>query len=146
MQPAVNLASKPVPKPVNYGRTGPGSRVQALGDKMRQETSMALEQGLKHGSFQTGLETLVSKVAGSMPVAEHMAAQGHPAPATAPMAAPPAANPAAAQGRWGWGKKTLALGGLGVAGGMAMGMGAQHQNDEQKYPLVYAPMGQGSFY
>ena len=55
----------PAPKPVNYGRSGPGSAMHALGEKMRQETAQALEQALKHASFTTGLEPLM-KAAGLM--------------------------------------------------------------------------------
>ncbi len=110
----------PAPKPVNYGRTGPGSTVHMLGEKMRQETAQALEQGLKHASFSTGLEALVSKTAGPLDAVKGFAGKaiGKAAPWV-------------------------------VGGGLAVGAGAlghmaynnAKQDELQRHnPLVYSPM------
>ncbi len=240
MQPAQPKPRVPSPtRPVNYGRTAPGTHLSALGDKMRTETSQALEQLLKQGSLTTGLEGLLAKVAMNIgpstavhPEAMHpqyaaraaarnvanqsrVQAQGvvplsqqrlpmH-TPQGAPVGAPavgaarndaamqmrtnqhawerandplmaevhgmadhalahgslptPAAAPSApsALQRFGQGAsnvggrigrgigKGLLWGGLGTAGALALGLGAQNEEDARHERLVYAPLGGGMY-
>ena len=116
---------KPAPQtPRAKAPTSPG-----LGSKMRLETSHALEQMLKKGAFQTGLEDLV-KAASALPTAS-MAAQPHPLMAAA------RALPGQA---WGAVKRPLGLAALGAAGAVAYVMHRQNVEDHEKNPLVYAPL------
>lgn len=104
------------PKPVNYGRTGPGSAVHALGEKMREETAKALEQGLKHASFSTGLEGLVKQAAGIGSFASNMVSKAKP-----------------------W----VIGGGLAVGAGALGHMAYRNMKQDElqrNNPLVYSPM------
>ncbi len=110
-----------------------------LGQKMREETSRALERGLKTGGFRTGLEDLVKRAttlppaanAVSLPFARTVPAGGLPA-------LPPA--PRAPNRFMRGGMKTLGLAGLGAAGALAYGAHTQNENDRRQNALIYAPM------
>lgn len=133
--PRAPRPTTPPPKPVNYGRTGPGTHLESVGAKMRQETAQALEQLMKHGSFATGLEETVKlAIAMRMPT---------PTPGMASRAATAVGGAARATGK---AMRPLAYGaGIGLAGaGLGLGALAHHtaQADEQarRPSLVYSPM------
>ena len=109
-------------RPIPYGRTGPGTRQQLLGDKVRQETSMALERLLKQGSFRTGLESVIQKVAQQLSL-----------PLRMPQVTP---HPGLLR-RYGI---PLALGGA-TAGAIGL-LGGMHglEEDRKRDALVYSPL------
>jgi hypothetical protein len=112
----------PAPRPRQLASPG-------LGDKMRSETSRALESALGGDrTFTTGLENLVKAAAG-LPTAQIAA----PHPLMAATRALP--------GRmWGAVRKPLMLGALGAGGALAYGMHRQNEEDRANQQLVYAPM------
>lgn len=135
----------PPPRPLAYGRTAPGAQMANLGDRMRQETSSALEQLLKHGSFATGLEPLI-KAALAMETPVGMGAGILNKFKQAPAALGEGFSSVGRGIRGALpGKGTLGLAALGAGGALAYGIHRQNQQDRQNYPLVYAPM-QGSYY
>jgi len=162
------FASKPPPKapaPRPSARATPG-----LGDKMRSETSRALESALGEGrKFATGLEKVVKAAAATvaaLPTARIVAPNSRVrtpvhAPAPPPMtpegaqivSLPKPSHPLVAAARalpgqlqelpgraWGAAKRPLALGALGAAGALAYGLHQQNQHDRENQRLVYAPL------
>jgi hypothetical protein len=132
-------------RPIQYGRNLPGTRQQVLGDKVRQETSMALEQLLKHGSFRTGLEPFISKMAEAQQLSFgnllHERATGFSAPPAAPAAAPKASP--IVGGRPGFLRRfglPLALG-AGAASALSLASGMKGlEEDRRRDALVYSPL------
>lgn len=119
------MPQAPTPRPKTKTMT-PG-----LGEKMRSETSKALETMLKRGSFQTGLEGLV-KMASGIPTAQASGASLGTRLWGATRALPGQA--------WSVARKPLALAGLGAAGALAYGMHRQNVEDRERNALLYAPM------
>lgn len=115
--------------------TSPG-----LGAKMREETSRALERGLKTGGLRTGLEDLVKQATATLPPAAN--AVSLPFARTVPAGGLPALPPAprAPNRLLRGGMKTLGLAGLGAAGALAYGAHTQNENDRRQNALIYAPM------
>jgi hypothetical protein len=132
------FASKPLPK-------APASRPSAhaspgLGEKMRSETSRAIESGLSDGqTFTTGLEKAVKAAAetvAALPTAQAVT----PHPLAQAARALPGQLQALPGHVWGAAKRPLALGALGAAGALAYGMHQQNQHDRENQQLVYAPL------